>query len=100
MKTARSTSKKCAAPTESGTYQPPSAVSEWLAALGAPDTTQKPNDDWMTRQQLSELLGLKRCATQEHLRKGVKSGRVEMKLFHIKASNGSAQPIPHYRIIK
>jgi hypothetical protein len=54
----------------------------------------------MTRQQLSELLGLKRCATQQYLVKGVKSGRIEMKQFHLKASNGYAQPIPHYRIIK
>ncbi len=100
MRTARSTSKKCASPTASGTPQPGSSPSDWLAALGAPETNGAPSKDWLTREQVSTLIDRKRFATQQYLASAIKNGRVEMKKFNIPRSDGAKHFTPHYRIIR
>jgi hypothetical protein len=71
-----------------------------LAALSAPAVKESPGEGWLTRAQISELTGLKRFATQQFLTRGIEKGTVETKKFYLKASNGSLQPIPHYRIVR
>jgi hypothetical protein len=95
-----SRSKKPERPTAAGTSQPDSSPSDWLAALGAPETNGAPSKDWLTREQVSTLIDRKRFATQQYLASAIKNGKVEMKKFNIPRSDGAKHFTPHYRIIK
>jgi hypothetical protein len=88
------------APTGNGTYQPPSNVSDWLSALSAPDPQETPDPEWKTKNQLEIILGLKRAAVLERLRRGLAEGTIEKKVFRTARSDGSILHLPHYRVIK
>lgn len=80
-------------------YQPGSNASDWLAALSAPDPHETPGPEWKTKPQLEGILGLKRSAMLERIRRGLADGRLEKKMFRSIRSDGSVVHLPHYRIL-
>lgn len=83
-----------------GTSAPHSSVSQWLEALAAPAPYETPGPEWKTVHDLEPILGLKRAATQVRLNEGLKSGKVERKLFRVLRTDGAVHSMPHYRIVK
>lgn len=63
------------------------------ALQGAPD---KVPAGWKTSAQLAKESGLGICRTQRALKKLVKQGQVEIKLFRVKVT-AKTLPVPHYR---
>lgn len=99
-KTVHSQSKKPEKQTGAGTSQQDSSPSDWLAALSSPDPHETPGPEWKTKQQLEGILGLKRAAVLERLRRGLAEGKIEKKLFRTARSDGSVIHLPHYRVLK
>jgi hypothetical protein len=86
--------------TGAGISPPDSSPSDWLAALSAPDPQETPDPEWKTKNQLEIILGLKRAAVLERLRRGLAEGKIEKKVFRTARSDGSILHLPHYRVIK
>jgi hypothetical protein len=85
---------------ESGTFQPGSSPSDWLAALNAQEISESPGPEWLTREDVQKLINRKRFATQQYIAQALKNGTIEVKKFHVPRSDGVKHATHHYRIIK
>lgn len=56
----------------------------------------KPSKEWFTCKQFAEVCGVKNNRASVLIRRSVKQGKLEMRMFKIK-SGRVVRPIPHYR---
>jgi len=72
--------------------------------FNALESAEKPPMGFLTAIQLSNAWGLKKAATANKLKKGMKLGIVEKKNFSVYVESNVGEkrllPIPHYRFIK
>jgi len=82
--------------------QPPSnSINDWLAALSAPEhVIDTPPEEWMTREEVQNLLGFSRYKAQTYLAEAAKKGKVEVKRFKVLKATGFISMVPHYRLLK
>ena len=74
---------------------------DWLAALSAPEhVIDTPPEEWMTREEVQNLLGFSRYKAQTYLAEAAKKGKVEVKRFKVLKATGFTSMVPHYRLLK
>jgi GTP-sensing pleiotropic transcriptional regulator CodY len=76
------------------------SVEEWRAALEAAEVHEPVPEGWLTRDQVGELLGVRKSSTSEKLRNMIAAGLVESRSFCVKITNGNWCSLPHYRLAK
>ena len=66
-----------------------------LATVGAAPEVVPPG--WFTVKQISVAQGKSECVTSENIKKLVKRGGAERKMFSIRLAQ-KVRPVPHYRL--
>jgi len=79
--------------------KPDAALAQWcaqLATVGAAPEVVPPG--WFTVKEIGRAQGKSECVTSENIKKLVKRGGAERKMFSIRLAQ-KVRPVPHYRLL-
>lgn len=73
-------------------------ASAWAAALSPKYEFDEVPPGWFTRAEISDRLGKTRSTIARRMQDALRSGRAEVKTFHIASGQRGIYPVPHYRL--